>query len=299
MKIPLPHELRTVYGLGENLLSLVMGRQDAVKTAVSGLGGFADLLPVDPSGGNGGNPTISLASSYLQPILQGYNNVNYFGQEIYKDTEWNKDDPNWTKATYRTNKGFVEADKFLNELTGGDDYKRGWSNSIFNGAIVEHLLEGYTSGTGKFVNQTVKSLMSIAQGEMPEARDIPFLSTFRTNSSYGRPGRLSPQYWEMRDAFKETEDLWKSYSRDASNGVDASRAERYKRKLEELQASPEYQLWVERGAAVQELYQLYKARKTAVDDATREAIDKRMRELERGTVRRGRRISDWSVASGQ
>ena len=50
------------------------------------------------------------------------------GRPIWKDTDYNKAMPDWTKAYKATGGAYVWLAKELNALTGGDDYKQGWVN---------------------------------------------------------------------------------------------------------------------------------------------------------------------------
>ena len=127
--IPLGIEQRAIYGLGELFSSLASGKERMSWSTVS--------------------------PSYVKPFVENANNKDWKGMPIYRKTPYNEEDPEWTKASKRTNQLVVDFSKWCNEVTGGDDVKRGWAN--WNPSKLEHLFEGVFGGISTTANKMVKA----------------------------------------------------------------------------------------------------------------------------------------------
>ena len=105
----------------------------------------------------------------------------------YKSKDVAKEIPAYRKGTSKTGKIYVDMTEFLNDISGGDEVKKGAIN--INPAIVEHLVEGYGGGIydfGKMIIGIPRLIDEAMWGEGVEVRDIPFvnkvlLSTDETN----------------------------------------------------------------------------------------------------------------------
>lgn len=229
--IPLPHELRPFYGMGELFISVMMGKESVEDALGKAARGFADLLPIDVTG-NGGNMAINLAPTVAQPVAQLIANTDYFGVPIYRRNDYNELDPDWTKAYKGTNPFLVESAKWLNEVTGGDNVVKGKAD--INPAIVEHLFESYLGGMGKTFNKTVTTFSMLFNKDAREWRNVPVLSSFyqvpndRTSGS-----QVNREYFEARDEAKEIEHQFSGYKKQLRMG-----AMEYAEKLDELMKSP-------------------------------------------------------------
>ena len=89
-------------------------------------------MPLDLSEGGGMDFTWgasgnfnALAPSAVKPVAEAWTNKSWTGLPVYKDTPYNKQDPEWTKAFKNTNTFLVKMCKQLNEWTGGDSVKGG------------------------------------------------------------------------------------------------------------------------------------------------------------------------------
>ena len=236
LTIPLPIEMRVFYGLGELFLSYAYGRETG-NVGLEIMKSVSDLSPVDLTG-HGGEGLISLAlnltPSFAAPIFEIAANKDYFGSPIYKDTDYNKEFPEWTKAYGGTNKTLVKMAEYLNQLTGGDKYKKGWLN--INPAIVEHLFDSYFGGLGKTINQVGKSIASVWYPELRESRNYPVINRFYSKVDEKSGFRsANERFYKYMDEFKETQKNFNGYKKDASMG-----AFEYAEKLSELVKTPEF-----------------------------------------------------------
>ena len=184
--IPLPIELRAFYGLGEMFYQVSSGNMQGKKKmdiAIDMANQITELLPLNPLGNGGNVPTgftdamASFAPDALKPILQVAANKDFFGLPIYKDFDYNKNMPAYTKAYSGTNKEIIKSAEILNTFTNGDKYTPGFIN--VNPAVIEHLVENYLGGMGKTVNQTVKTIQAtFSSDEEVLSRNVPVLSRF-------------------------------------------------------------------------------------------------------------------------
>lgn len=234
--IPISQELRPFYALGEVAMSVLMGKEDVLEGLRSVGGSFMDLLPVDFMG-NGNNLAVSLTPTVAQPFAQLVANSDYFGKPIYRRNDYNRLDPAWTKAYKGTISMLINASKWLNEVTGGDDVKRGWIDPVNNPAIIEHLFESYLGGVGKTINKTAKTISMIWNPEMRDIRNVPIVSTFVQESDDERVAgsQLNREYGKAMEEFRETEHTISGYKRKARMG-----SMEYADKLSDFMNTPEF-----------------------------------------------------------
>lgn len=234
--IPISQELRPFYALGEVAMSVLMGKEDVLEGLRSVGGSFMDLLPVDFMG-NGNNLAVSLTPTVAQPFAQLVANSDYFGKPIYRRNDYNRLDPAWTKAYKGTSSMLINASKWLNEVTGGDDVKRGWIDPVNNPAVIEHLFESYLGGVGKTINKTSKTISMIWNPEMRDIRNVPIVSTFVQESDDERVAgsQLNREYGKAMEEFRETEHTISGYKRKARMG-----SMEYADKLSDFMNTPEF-----------------------------------------------------------
>nr|DAH91542.1 MAG TPA: Type I restriction enzyme [Caudoviricetes sp.] len=234
--IPISQELRPFYALGEVAMSVLMGKEDVLEGLRSVGGSFMDLLPVDFMG-NGNNLAVSLTPTVAQPFAQLVANSDYFGKPIYRRNDYNRLDPAWTKAYKGTSSMLINASKWLNEVTGGDDVKRGWIDPVNNPAVIEHLFESYLGGVGKTINKTAKTISMIWNPEMRDIRNVPIVSTFVQESDDERVSgsQLNREYGKAMEEFRETEHTISGYKRKARMG-----SMEYADKLSDFMNTPEF-----------------------------------------------------------
>lgn len=229
--IPLPHELRPFYGMGELAFSVLNGKEEVDEALKKSAEGFASLLPLDYTS-NAGNVIVNITPTIAQPMAQLVVNKDFFGTPIYRKTAFNEKDPEWTKAYKSTNQTLVDATEFVNELTGGDAVKSGVID--LNPAIIEHIFESYFGGMGKTINRTAKTFSMLWNEDMREWRNVPVLSSFYTESNERTSGsQLNREYYDAVDEAEDVEHLYSGYNKQAKMG-----SMEYAEKLNELMESP-------------------------------------------------------------
>lgn len=233
--IPLPIELRAFYGLGELAQSVLSGNEEYTATdiATKMLEQVSQLFPVDFM--EGGGSLTSFVPSYAKPIVEAYvTNKDYTGTPIYKDAEYNKNRPEWTKAYKGTNQALVWASRLLNELGGGDDVKKANVGVMdVNPAKIQHLFEGYFGGLGKFVFQTMKVASMPFNEDNRELKNVPIINSFyKTSDERTKDRAITSKFYKYNDEYQKTKELLSLYKKDLQ-------APEYKSKFYDLMYSPE------------------------------------------------------------
>ena len=236
ISIPLPQELRPFYGMGEIAASILFGKETFSSGLQKAVEGFTGLLPIDFTG-NGGNLPITLTPTVLQPVAQYMFNTDYFGRKVYNDNENKKFAPGWTKAFSSTPPVLIEATKFLNSLTGGNDVDSGDVN--LNPDVINHFVKGYFGGPATFVTQMSSLLYKGFSGDAKEIRwrDVPVASRF-VQQLDERSVRSSAQgsYKDFKEETEETEYRLSNYKKQVKMGK-----MEYAKMITDLIKSPEYQ----------------------------------------------------------
>ena len=235
VKIPLPQEARAIFGIGELGMSYMSGKEDkdAWMVAYTIAGQLSQIMPLDLMDDSG--PIHALMPSLLKPAFEAYSNHSWMGRPIWKDTDYNKAMPDWTKAYKSTGGVYVWLAKELNALSGGDDYKPGLIN--LNPARWEYLFKGYLGGLYTAADQIIKSSETAFGDREFSMRDVPILSGFLDGTDERNDMRnVNNTYYHFKEEAKEVLRLGKSYERDAEQGKGD-----YAKKLDELVNDKSYE----------------------------------------------------------
>ena len=278
ISIPLPHELRPFYGMGEIATSILCGKETLEGGFVKALEGFTGMLPIDFTG-NGGDLATTLTPTVGQPLAQWKSNTDFFGRKIYNDSD-NKNTkfkPEWTKAFSTTPPLLVDITEALNNWTGGNRSKRGRIN--LNPDVINHLVKGYFGGTAKFVTQMSSLLYKGFSGNTSDIqwRDIPVGSNFvqqLDERSYG--SIASGSYKDFTEEAEETEFLISDYKKQVRMGY-----MEYAEKITELLNSPEYRRYKIAKAYEKPMDLLRETLKHIDDPTDREAVNSALRGMRR------------------
>lgn len=243
LTLPMSIEHRAAYGIGELLGTVVCCSENlpASEITFQAFEQLSQILPLDLTEGNGS--MLSLVPTAVRPEVEIAFNKNWLGMPIYKEP-FNKNTPAFRNVYQSTNPNYIAMSKWLNEVQGGGDYER--AGVQVNPAMVQHLVESYTGGAGKFVSRTSGVIAKIIQGEQIRSNEIPFYRTLvksvddRTHNRAARErfqreydkgqkliykidnyqkesARGNSQYVKELDEFAKSKDfmsymLWKSYN---------------------------------------------------------------------------------------
>lgn len=240
VKIPLAQEFRAFYGVGDMIASKMMGGELAEESwsqyAEDLLGQVVDMLPLDPTGYDG-NIAVSLMPNPVRPIFELAFNVDFTGKPLFKETEYNKYDPNFTKAYVGTPDWLVRASKMVNSI--GNDYPDVQQNSIDafgdprynlnNPAVVDHVLSSYLGGAYTMGSQVLGVLTkSLNDPKEIKVADIPLFSKFVSNPD-DRPvtKKQGDEFWNMKENHDRAANTLSKLKKQAKVDGDYSMLERF------------------------------------------------------------------------
>lgn len=240
IKIPLAQEFRAFYGIGDMIASKIMGGELAEESwsqyAEDLLGQVVDMLPLDPTGYDG-NIAVSLMPNAIRPVFELAFNVDFTGKPLFKDTEYNKYDPNFTKAYVGTPDWLVRASRMVNSI--GNDYPDVQQNSIDafgdprynlnNPAVVDHVLSSYLGGAYTMGSQVLGVLTkSLNDPKEIKVADIPLFSKFVSNPD-DRPvtKKQGDEFWNMKENHDRAANTLSKLKKQAKVDGDYSMLERF------------------------------------------------------------------------
>ena len=240
VKIPLAQEFRAFYGLGDMIASKMMGGELAEESwedyGWDLVGQVVDMLPLDPTGYDG-NIAVSLMPNAIRPVFELAFNVDFTGKPLFKDTEYNKYDPNFTKAYVGTPDWLVRVSKMVNSI--GNDYPHVQQNSIDdfgdprynlnNPAVVDHVLSSYLGGAYTMGSQIIGVLTkSLNDPKEIKVADIPLVSKFVSNPD-DRPvtKKQGDEFWDMKENHDRAANTLSKLKKQAKVDGDYSMLERF------------------------------------------------------------------------
>ncbi len=240
VKIPLAQEFRAFYGIGDMIASKMMGGELAEESwnqyAEDLLGQVVDMLPLDPTGYDG-NIAVSLMPNAIRPVFELAFNVDFTGKPLFKETEYNKYDPNFTKAYVGTPDWLVRASRMVNSI--GNDYPDVQQNSIDafgdpkynlnNPAVVDHVLSSYLGGAYTMGSQILGVLTkSLNDPKEIKVADIPLFSKFVSNPD-DRPvtKKQGDEFWDMKENHDRAANTLSKLKKQAKVDGDYSMLERF------------------------------------------------------------------------
>lgn len=240
IKIPLAQEFRAFYGLGDMIASKMMGGELAEESwedyGWDLVGQVVDMLPLDPTGYDG-ELGVSLMPNPIRPVFELAFNVDFTGKPIFKDTEYNKYDPNFTKAYVGTPDWLVRASRMMNSI--GNDYPDVQQNkwdalgnpryNLNNPAVVDHVLSSYLGGAYTMGSQ-VLGLLTKSLNDRKEIKvaDIPLVSKFVSNPD-DRPvsKKQGDEFWDKKEYYDRASNTISKLKKQAKIDGDYSLLERF------------------------------------------------------------------------
>ena len=211
VKIPLAQEFRGFYGVGDMIASKLWGGEKAEESwgdyAWDLAGQIVDMLPLDPTGYDG-NIGLAIIPNAARPIGELALNVDFTGKPIFKNSEYNKYDPNFTKAYVGTPDWLVRISKMVNSID--NKYPDVQQNAIDrfgdpkfnpnNPAVIDHLLSSYLGGSYTMGSQIIGVATKALNGDDIKMADIPLASKFVSNPD-DRPvsKKQGEEFWDMKE----------------------------------------------------------------------------------------------------
>lgn len=235
VSIPLPVEYRSLYGLGELMISTMSDKEHLSGEEIANqiAGQISQVMPIDILEGGGG--AKAFVPSFIKPFAEAYGyNRSWTGMPIYKDTDFNKDLPEWTKAYKSANKYLVDLSETLNEATGGDKYTKGEID--INPAKIEHVLTGYFGGIANTIDRLTKmGETAIGQREYDPNSILIWNRIVKNGDERTEYKAINNEYSRIKKEHDTLKKRLNNYERDTENGVFD-----YAEKIDFLYNSPEY-----------------------------------------------------------
>ena len=258
ISIPLPVEYRAVYGLGELMTSTLSGKEHFTDGELAGkiAGQVSQLLLLDFLEGGGGFK--ALIPSSIKPFAEAYGyEKSWTGLPLYKDTPFNKEMPEWTKAYKSANKYLVDLSETLNEISGGDKYTKGAID--FNPSKLEYVLEGYFGGVANTINRLVKMGETVVGEREYEPQSFLILNRILKNGDERTEYKaVNNEYFRLKEEHDKLRTRLRNYEHDTVNGIFD-----YAEKIDFLYNSPEYRRY--------EIFEKYRPSIDALYDFLKEA----------------------------
>lgn len=259
--IPLPIEYRAIYGMGELASGVISDNEhySDEELAYQIASQLSQTMPLDMlEGGGGVSPFIP---SGFKPVIEVYvMKKGWTGLPIYKDTPFNQKDPEWTKAYQNADQTLVGTARWLNEVSGGDDYKKGKID--INPAKIEYMLNGYFGGLFTFPMKLKKSGETLIGDREFEWRNIPIANrVVKTGDERTEYRKLQKEYFKYKEEAEDTDRLLRKYDNAGNAG-----AMEYAEKADFLYNSPEYLRY--------EIFESYKSDMDAINEMLKGETDK-------------------------
>lgn len=228
--LPLTMEYRPFYTLGESMAMVYLGKSDMKKAAKSvRVSMWDNWNPLSVELFKSGSPT-----PLLTPFYENLKDEDYKGSKITGRTSWNAYLPEYQRAKKGTGDVFMWISEGLNDVTGGNKYERGWAQ--VNPSQLEHLVMGWSGGTGRAVSGLYEVIKSTIAGENPELERAPIVRRFYGKvTEENRYRRLKKEFMEK---VTEANNLMKSLKRmqkDYENPLD------YAARINEIYKDGEYE----------------------------------------------------------
>ena len=279
VSIPLPVEYRAVYGMGELMISILNGKEHLTggEIAESITGQVTQILPIDLLEGGGG--LNAFVPSAYKPLWEAYvAEKSWTGMPLYKDTPWNKDMPEWTKAYKSANKYIVGLANVMNEATGGDSYTKGAID--FNPAKIEYMLNGYFGGVFGTNDKLSKTVETVTGNREYDPRSFLLANRLvKAGDERTEYRAVNNEYFRLKEEHDRLKSRLKHYEEDTDNDIFD-----YAEKIDFLYNSPEYERYEIFEDYRRDIDDLYNELNDTVDDEERKNIEAELNELKKEMI---------------
>lgn len=279
VSIPLPVEYRAVYGMGELMISVLNGKEHLTdgEIAEAITGQATQILPIDFLEGGGG--LNAFVPSAYKPLWEAYvAEKSWTGMPLYKDTPYDKDMPEWTKAYKSANKYIVGLANAMNEATGGDPYTKGTID--FNPAKIEYMLNGYFGGVFGTIDKLSKMVETVTGNREYDPRSFLLANRLvKAGDERTEYRAVNNEYFRLKEEHDRLKSRLKHYEEDTDNDIFD-----YAEKIDFLYNSPEYERYEIFEDYREDIDDLYNELKEAISDEERKDIEAELNELKKEMI---------------
>lgn len=240
LRIPLPQFWRGFYSAGSLAYDVMAGKETVEKATVKGLINFAGgLSPVDIPGfyKEGKFSIAPLIPTVVKPIHDVIENRDFMGYRIAKEPFTKAQEQELARSGLGKN-NVNPAIKLFTDLlfkaAGGED--TGLKSRIVNGelktvpgffdinpSVVEHLIKGYTGGTGGVVSDIMTTAyQTLAPTQEVDFKNVPFVNAFIRKTPEAK-WKTIQTYYDLKDEMKGYKTVERAYRQDALSGGNKDR----------------------------------------------------------------------------
>ena len=223
--LPLPIELRAIYGLGDIFVSKAFGanRKSADELVLDIACQFSQIFPIDFLEGSDNAKTVgelfgSLVPSPAKPWYELVINRDYTGRPIYKEhNDNNIAEPEFQMVYSRTDKTLINASKALNDFLGGNDHRKAKvfdKDADVNPAKVQHIIQSYLGAMGKMVIFDMARTAETMFTDDFEWTRVPVVNRFFQRADDRTKGKaLKNEFYKYNEKAKELESEFRGWER--------------------------------------------------------------------------------------
>lgn len=187
VKIKLPYGYNIFKIMGDIASDTLHGDQDLAGA------GKRLLLALDESWNPLSSATLPqlISPTLTDPFIQQAENKNWFGGPIKPEqlpfTPKQKESSLFFSTVRPQSKAITD---WLNSISGGDEVKAGFLD--FSPELIDHYLDTYVGGSGRFVSNIISTGVDLVKGDMPELENMPFArQVYGTSPAYADRGLVT------------------------------------------------------------------------------------------------------------
>lgn len=245
LKIPLPIEIRAFYGIGDIAAGYLVDEnlKSSKGIGIDILSQVSQILPVDFMG-EGGGLAAALTPDALKPAVQLMTNTDWTGKPIWKEKNWDKFAPEYTKAFSGEYEVLVNMSKFINAVSGDSYSVWEFGKDLFNGdkdkiemklntqikgsfdkvevlgvnlnnpAVWHAIIGGFGGGAAKTVLEGMQLLRRAItmDGEDFSAKEVPIVKALLdTPTEKTQYYRVLNKFYNYRDEIEEFDNNMKKW----------------------------------------------------------------------------------------
>ena len=188
VRIPLPYGYNVFSNIGTHAESVMSGKSSLTEAGKDMT--LAILGSFSPIGFQDSEDTSNLVMKNLTPTLLGSVtqvavNEDFAGRVIFKENfPFGTPKPDSSLAFRSTPSAYQSFAQFINELTGGSEYRSGGID--VSPDVLQHVVNYYGGGAWSFTEKVADSIKRTATGETIDAHRIPFVGRFKSEvNEYG------------------------------------------------------------------------------------------------------------------
>lgn len=220
LRIPLPQFWRGFKSAGSLAYDVMNGKMDVLSATGKGLSNFmGGMLPIDMGGfvQDGEFSIAPIVPTIYRTINEIDSNRDYMGFEIAKEPFTKEQEARLADSGLgkdNVNPAIKFATDWLFRAGGGDNENRFYTKDgvikqvpgflDINPSMVEHLITGYTGGTGRFIDDVLTTAM---QATMPDKevdfKNAPFLNSFFKKIPEAK-WKIIGEYYDMKSDGNES-----------------------------------------------------------------------------------------------